>query len=338
MALARTFLVQPARLATPAVALGAALMLATAGATPVLAQESGTSAPMPLIPPANQSWGPAPGETQGGLRPDERQGTTPGAWTVAPTPVPAPADPGTAPHLPDPSLPSMPPPREVTGAAPGAPVVTHGSTDPQWIEPLAEARATVAKATATVSRLRTDSGFKAELNDLLARARAVMIVPRFLKAGFVVGGAFGSAVLLVRDDQGTFSDPSFHIVGAGSVGLQIGAQENEIILLIMTDDGLQALLRDKFKLEAGASVTFGIVGGGVSTGSTTDINQDVIAFSHSRGLFGGGALEGAIIEPQQDRNTAYYDSPQATPEAIVLQRRFSNPTSAPLKQALVAPL
>ncbi len=337
MALARTSLVEPARLATPTIALGAALMLATAAAPPVLAQESGTGAPMPLVPPANQSWGPAPGGTQGGLRPDERQGTTPGAaWTVAPSP--SPGDPGASPHLPDPSLPSMPPPREVTGPAPGAPIVTHGSTDPQWIEPLAEARATVAKATATVSRLRTDSGFKAELNDLLARARAVMIVPRFLKAGFVVGGAFGSAVLLVRDDQGTFSDPSFHAVGAGSVGLQIGAQENEMILLIMTDDGLQALLRDKFKLEAGASLTFGTIGGGLATGSTTDINQDVIAFSHSRGLFGGGALEGAIIEPQQDRNTAYYDSPQATPEAIVLQRRFSNPASAPLKQALVAPL
>jgi len=329
------FPVAQARSATRAIALATTLMFA--GAAPGLAQQSTTGAPMPLVPPAHQSWGPAPGETQGGLRPDERQGTTPpGAWTVAPTPAPGPTNPSAS-HLPDPTLPPMPPGTVVTGPAAGTtPIVTHGSTDPQWIEPLAEARATVAKATATVSRLRTDSGFKAELNDLLARARAVMIVPRFLKAGFVVGGAFGSAVLLVRDDQGTFSDPSFHAVSAGSVGLQIGAQENELILLIMTDDGLQALLRDKFKLEAGASLTFGTIGGGLATGSTTDINQDVIAFSHSRGLFGGGALEGAIIEPQQDRNTAFYDSPQATPEAIVLERRFTNPTSEPLKQALLA--
>jgi len=327
------------------------LALAVAPLAAGHAQDVG--APMPLVPPANESWGPAPGQTQsaplgqaqdyplgqsggqiqetspGGLRPDERQ-------TMG----------GGASQLPSPDLPPMPAPIEVlgtpeAGATAGpmpAPIMSHGSTDPKQVETLADAQATVAEATSTVSRLRTDSGFKKELNQFLARARAVMVVPSFFKAGFVVGGAYGSAVLLVRDDQGHFSDPAFYTISAGSVGLQFGAQENELILLVMTDAGLNALMRDRFKLEAGASITFGIFGGGVSTGSTTDVNQDIIAFSHSRGLFGGGALEGAVVEPRQERNTAFYDSQQATPDAIVLARQFSNPSAAPLKAALTQPL
>nr|WP_281354678.1 lipid-binding SYLF domain-containing protein [Roseospira navarrensis] len=127
-------------------------------------------------------------------------------------------------------------------------------------------------------------------------------------------------------------------MAAGSVGLQIGAQDARIILLVMTDAGLQAILKDQFKLEAGANVTFGLYGGGVSTGSTTDVNQDILAFSHSRGIFGGGALEGAVIEPRHDWNAAYYDTPGILPRTILFETPVANPVSRPLIQALQAPV
>jgi lipid-binding SYLF domain-containing protein len=162
-------------------------------------------------------------------------------------------------------------------------------------------------------------------------------VPSFFKGGFVVGAAYGSALLLVRDETGAFSQPAFLEMSAGSLGFQAGAQDNRIMLMVMTDAGLQAILKDRFKMEAGASLTFGIFGGGLATGSTTDVNQDIVAFSHSRGLFAGGAFEGAVMEPRPDWNAAYYDAPAVTPEAIVFERRVANPASTPLIEALQAP-
>lgn len=241
--------------------------------------------------------------------------------------------------LPPPGLPTAPTGFDGQGAAPlpAGVTATGGSTDPADASVLARAQGAVADATVTVRELRADSGFKAELNDFLSRARAAVVVPSFFKGGFVVGAAYGTALLLVRDETGTFSQPAFLEMSAGSVGFQAGAQDARIVLLVMTDAGLQAILKDRFKMEAGASLSFGIFGGGLATGSTTDVNQDIVAFSHSRGLFAGGALEGAVIEPRPDWNAVYYDAPGVTPEAIVFERRVANPASAPLIQALQAP-
>lgn len=322
---------------------------------PAAAQQADPGAPVPLLPPEGGTLDPRLGELEQpapsmpagaagnpSLAPPREIGPPPGGVGTAP----APAD---SQHLAAPAQPPAPTGNAPTGIAPttaapdgqasGAPATTTtGSTDPAQALALGEARAAVAEATETVRELRADSGFKAELNDFLGRARAVLVVPSFFRAGFVVGAAYGSGLLLVRDADGGFSDPAFLTLTAGSLGLQAGAQDARMILLVMTDAGLRAVLRDRFKLEAGASLTFGIVGGGLSTGSTTDVNQDIIAFSHSRGLFGGGALEGAVIEPKPAWNAAYYDTPGITPETIVFDRPVRNPASRPLIESLQAPV
>lgn len=224
-----------------------------------------------------------------------------------------------------------------SGASPSSARMTEGSMRSADAETLAKARAAVAEATATVRELRSDSGFKKELNDLLGRARAVAVVPSFFRAGFVVGAAYGTTLLMVRDDSGALSQPAFLTMTAGSLGFQAGAQDARMILLIMTDAGLRAMLKDGVKLEAGASITFGLFGGGVSTGSTTDINQDIVALSHSRGLFGGGALEGAVVKPRADWNAIYYDTPGISAETIVFERPVANTASRPLIEAVQAP-
>ncbi|SDE39336.1 lipid-binding SYLF domain-containing protein [Rhodospira trueperi] len=332
-------------------ALTAALCLA--GASPAVAQGTGGAGagqPVPLLPPSVDSGTldptqgelvrpgtpgfdapPSTAESMSGqasdLGPPREVGPPPGASTVPMTGDPA---------LPPPEAPPMPEtgPAVMTSQA-GSGAVSHGSTAPADAEVMARARGALADATTAVYDLRWTSGFTDGLNDLLSRARAVVVIPSFFKAGFFVGGAYGSALLLVRDEAGAFSDPAFLTLTAGSLGFQFGAQDNRVLLLIMTDDGLRAILDDGFKMEAGASVTFGI-GGGVSTGSTTDVNHDIIAFSHSKGLFGGGGLEGSVFEPRHDWNAAFYTTPGITPSQIVLERRVSNPESRPLIESLTA--
>jgi len=320
--------------------------------TPASAQqlESGAGAPMPLLAPSTGTLDPSQGELM--QPPPPPTTTTPqvlsvdGGMPANPTLAPPRViggGPGSGAELPPPSAP--PPPsgaslpfaaQQPQSAQAGA--VTQGSGTSADAETLANAMGAAANAAATVSELRADSGFKKDMNEFLARARAVVVIPSFFRAGFFVGAAYGSAVLSVRDNSGAFSEPAFFRITAGSLGFQFGAQDARVILLVMTDAGLQAILKDQFKLEASANVTFGIYGGGISTGSTTDINQDIIAFSHSRGIFGGGAFEGAMMEPRPDWNAAYYNTPGITTEDIVFQRRVANPTSRPLIEALQAPI
>lgn len=325
-----------------ALAFVAVLAFASVWSMPGQAQSSGaaTGAPQPLLP-NEQGVGtlnPALGETANPPLGQPREiGPAPGGTVAQDGHLPAPAPPPSPGEAPAPGVAA---PSQTYAGQPSVstpPRMVQGSRAPADAEALAKARAAVAEATATVRELRNDSGFQKDVSNLLARARAVAVVPSFFRAGFFVGGAYGSTLLLVRDANGAFSHPAFFTMSAGSVGLQFGVQDARIMLLIMTDAGLNAILEDQFKLEAGANVTFGLMGGGVSTGSTTDINQDIIAVSHSRGLFGGGALEGALIEPRDDWNAIFYEWPGIQPEQIVLQRQVGNPAAIPLIEALQAP-
>lgn len=200
-------------------------------------------------------------------------------------------------------------------------------------EAYADARAALSGAEATLVRLTTTSGFKDALASLIQRARAVMIIPDFYKAGFILGAAYGNGVLLARQPDGRFSDPAFYRLTAGSIGFQAGIQTNEVIMCIMTDAGLKAVLEDQFKGGANASATFFLVGGGADASTTTDLGEDIYAFSHSVGLFGGAGLEGTAIEPRHDWNVALYGS-GTTPDAILFQGRVGTPFAESLKHLL----
>jgi len=316
-----------------------------------LGSGAGTGAPMPLLAPSTGTLDPSQGElmqpppplTTGPITTTPPSLSADGGMPANPTLAPPRViggGPGSRTELPPPSAPLPPSGGSLPFAASpsaGTAAVTRGSTNSADAEALGNAMGAVSNAAATVSELRADSGFKKDMNEFLDRARAVVVIPSFFRAGFFVGAAYGSAVLSVRDDSGAFSEPAFFRVTAGSLGFQFGAQDARVILLVMTDAGLRAILKDQFKLEASANITFGLFGGGISTGSTTDVNQDIIAFSHSRGIFGGGAFEGAMMEPRPDWNAVYYGTPGITAEAILFERRVANPTSRPLIEALQAP-
>ncbi len=193
--------------------------------------------------------------------------------------------------------------------------------------PEASAGKHVQDAVAVVKRMEAD----ATMQQVLADAKGVFIVPTYGRAAFGIGGQGGAGVLLARQSGGQWSDPSFFNVGGCSIGAQAGAEGGAIALALMHDKALQRFSdQNNFSLSADAGITVinwtklaqGTVGGG-----------DVVAWSGTKGLFGNVATLGANdIRFNQRLTTAYYGKPTTTAEVISGKAR--NPDSQALKQAL----
>ncbi len=178
-------------------------------------------------------------------------------------------------------------------------------------------RTVVEDARATVWDLLADPDF-ASLRGMLQRARAVVVVPQLFKAGFIIGGEAGRGIMLAHDlNSGAWSYPAFFDVGSASIGLQIGASETQLLLVVMTDAGLEALLADRINVGADASVAAGPLGAAAKAATTsTELEADIYAYGLSEGLFAGISLEGALMVPDEDANMAFYGEAATTREII----------------------
>jgi lipid-binding SYLF domain-containing protein len=195
-----------------------------------------------------------------------------------------------------------------------------------------EQQTLVDRATLTVQEMMNQS-VSQDPRNLLQRAKAAMICPRIFKAGFFFGGEGGRCVLLARAGNGTWSYPAFYSIGSGSFGLQFGVEDNELMMLIMTDNGLNAVLDNQIKLGANASIAVATVGAGIQGSTTAAVGADIVAFAASRGLFGGIALEGSVMAPTTEWNQAYYGQAFAGRQ-LVLQMQGANPGADPLRDVL----
>ncbi len=205
-------------------------------------------------------------------------------------------------------------------------------TAPATADDNAEAQQVVERAKVAFQEVLADKNL-GRIDEHLRQARAVLIVPRFFKAGFVVGGAAGNGVLLARDGTGGWSYPAFYTMAAGSIGLQIGVQDIQLVLLIMNDGALQAMLKNRLKLGADASVAVGGVGAGIGGSTTTNLDADIITYGKGRGVFGGGAIEGAVLTARNEWTQAYYGQ-ALEPEAIVIGQQGRNPHANALRDVL----
>ncbi len=192
-------------------------------------------------------------------------------------------------------------------------------------------QALVDRAALTVQEMMTTMGDAPK--DMLRKAKAVMICPRVFKAGFLAAGEGGSCVLLSRAGNGTWSYPAFYGLGSGSFGLQIGIQDAQLVLMILTDKGLSAVVDSQLKLGANASLAIATFGAEVQGSTTTAVGADIVAFAMSRGLFGGIALEGSVMSTRTEWNQGYYGQPFAARQ-IVIQMQGVNPGADPLRQVL----
>ncbi|MFZ1953923.1 MAG: lipid-binding SYLF domain-containing protein [Desulfobacterales bacterium] len=161
------------------------------------------------------------------------------------------------------------------------------------------------------------------------RARAVIIFPRVVRAGFVFGGSGGSGTMLLRDQStGEWTYPAFFSMGKGSFGFQAGVDVAEVVLMVMTQRGVDRFLSPSFQLGADASIAAGPVGAGASAALA-----DILAFSRARGVFGGLSVEGGVINPRNEWNSAYYGRNVRTVD-ILIKRNVSNPQADGLRAAV----
>ena len=142
---------------------------------------------------------------------------------------------------------------------------------------------------------------------LLADAQAVVIVPRVVKLGFVVGARGGHGVALARTKDGTWGDPVFVHFGGASVGFQAGIESTDVVLVFRTRKSLDRVLdgKDKLTLGADASVAAGPVGRAALAATDAQLAAEVLSYSRARGLFAGVALDGGVIRPDAERNAAF---------------------------------
>ncbi len=143
--------------------------------------------------------------------------------------------------------------------------------------------------------------------ELLAKCKAIAIYPSVLKGGFIIGARFGKGVVLKRDEKtGKWGPVAFSTIGGGSWGLQIGAQATDLVLVVMNERGLSGLLSNNFTLGADASIAAGPVGRDSQASTDLSLKAGIISYSRSRGLFGGIALDGAVLTQDNHSNTDYY--------------------------------
>jgi len=187
----------------------------------------------------------------------------------------------------------------------GAAALLAGST---LAAPMAFAQSsqqvTVDGARKVLNDLRHDKAF-GNARTLLRQAKAVLIVPKLIKGGFFVGGEGGDGVLLAHS-RGGWSNPAFYAIGAASFGLQIGLEQSELIMLIMTQKGLDGVMQDEFKIGAQAGISVVTLGSGVEGALGGASLPDIVVWSSSTGLYGGLTVDGSVIRAEPNQDSAFY--------------------------------
>ena len=203
------------------------------------------------------------------------------------------------------------------------PVAAHASDQQNLVD----------EARITLDHLRTDKSF-GNAPELLRTARAVLIVPNLVKAGFFLGGEGGDGVMLARSARDTWTDPAFYTLASASFGLQIGIQAAEVVMIINTDKALNALEADQFKFGAQAGIAVVTLGAGAQAASSTALQSaDIIVWSSASGAYAGVTLEGSLVKPRDSYNEAYYGRPIAVRE-ILNMNAGRNPGAESLRAAL----
>ncbi len=193
----------------------------------------------------------------------------------------------------------------------------------------------VTKAQFTVERMLGSPDLPT-LKRWVSRSKAVLVVPSLLKAGFIIGGSGGDGVLLSHRPDGTWGPPAFYRVWSASIGAQIGVQDSQVMFVVMTQSGLDAVLSGKIKLGADASIAVGPEGAGVEGATTVAAGADIYSYALNRGAFAGVSFAGAFMQPLGDWNRAYYGRAISAHD-IVLNGTVHNPNADGLRRALQMP-
>jgi lipid-binding SYLF domain-containing protein len=187
----------------------------------------------------------------------------------------------------------------------------------------------VEKATRVAEHMKSDPAFSAA-QDMLHRARAVLIIPGLVKGGFIFGAEGGDGVLMKRIGN-KWSSPAFYSMGSASFGLQIGLEKAEIVMLIMSDRALRGIQHDEFKIGAGGGITAVTLSSGAE-GATSGHGGDIVVWTSATGAYGGLTFNGSVIKPRHEWNADYYGKRVSVP--VILSSGVRNPDSRALQAEL----
>jgi len=166
--------------------------------------------------------------------------------------------------------------------------------------------------------------------DLIDKARCVVVMPSVLKAAFVVGGSYGRGAMVCRtgkDFTGPWGAPAMYALEGGSVGLQIGGEATDFVFLVMNDRGAGSLLRTKVKLGADASAAAGPKGRSAAAETDAYMRAEILSYSRARGVFAGISLDGSTLRPDKEANRKLYGEP-ASAAKIITESHFTAPPAA----------
>jgi lipid-binding SYLF domain-containing protein len=145
--------------------------------------------------------------------------------------------------------------------------------------------------------------------DLLDKAECVIVYPSVKKAAFIVGASYGRGAMSCRTGEhwgGPWGPPTMMALEGGSVGLQIGGEATDFVLLVMNPNGANAILSSKVKLGADASAAAGPKGRTAEASTDVTMRAEVLTYSRAQGLFAGISLAGSTVRPDKDANKRIY--------------------------------
>jgi len=173
------------------------------------------------------------------------------------------------------------------------------------------------------------------LGDVINSGRGVAIFPRVGKAGFIVGGQGGQGIVLIKDGKNKWRwyGPAFMGIAGASFGLQIGASQTALVLVITNEAGLRAFTGgNSFTLGGDVSIAAGPVGRDAKAATDGRAAAAIYSYSMSKGLFAGLSIDGSIINQNRDASEAYWGAPLTAKAA--LSKRATDKRIKPVVDAL----
>jgi lipid-binding SYLF domain-containing protein len=164
---------------------------------------------------------------------------------------------------------------------------------------------------------------------LLERAYAIAVVPDVIKVGLGIGGRRGKGVLVVRRDNGEWSNPVFVNLTDGSFGFQVGVQSTDVVLVFTSKHSIEGIVGGKVTLGADASVAAGPVGRQSSAATDVGLSAQVYSYSRASGLFAGVALDGSALTIDHRSNELFYQRPDVLASEIIRRDAPAAPDPAP---------
>lgn len=191
----------------------------------------------------------------------------------------------------------------------------------------------VEKSLLTFNAFVADKDMGPSLQAILKQAKGVLIYPQVLEGAFIFGVSGGSGTFVALDEKANvWNGPAFYTIGQLSFGLIAGGRASEVVLVALTDRGVSALLSTSTKLSVDAALAVGPFGVGAEA-ATANLSADIVSYARNQGLYGGLALNGAVVANRDALNAAYYGR-EVTPSQILIQRQVSNPHARGLIEAV----